>query len=229
MADSKNTQPNPAAFFARCSRPVSSYLFLFPLVFSFLFSLGCTAEYLSKEELIEFIADEDNGLSKNNDLNGFQLKVSYRPTDLLVLNEVGENRIPQKEALESLRNKYKDYHYFILSISGGKKEALYSGLENQGHYGELVQILSYRMGNFVNLTTSQKDTVFIADYTYQPTYGMGEATNLLFVFSDEEIKSPEWVQFNLKEFGLGLGNQNFRFNMQDLKQAPKLKFNQQTK
>jgi hypothetical protein len=227
MAGSNYTHSYSAAPLVIYSRTVSS--FLFPLVFTFLFSLGCTAEYLPKEELVEFIADEDNGLSISHDVNGFQLKVSYHPTDLLVLQETGEKSIPPGGALESIRDKYKDYHYFILSISKGRKEALYSGQESQGQFSELIQTLSYRMGNHVNLTTSRQDTVFLADYIYQRTYGMSEATNLLFVFSEEEIKEPEWIQFNLKEFGLGLGNQNFRFNMRDLRQAPKLNFNQPTK
>lgn len=210
-------------------RTVSPRLLFFLLILSVLHITACTPKSLSKEELIQHIADEDNGLSKSQVFKDFQLKVSYRPTDLLVLNEIGDHSELEQNDLETLRKKYQDHHYFTLSISKAEKEALYSGVESYEQFGDLVQTLSYRMGNYVNLTTSQQDTVFIADYAYQRTYGMNKATQLLFVFPDEELENPKWVQFNLKEFGLGLGIQNFRFNMQDLSNAPNLKLNQLTK
>ena len=65
-------------------------------------------------------------------------------------------------------------------------------------------------------------------------YGMWGVTSLALVFfyflhfqhQDNKSKTvgKDWVQFNLKEFGLGLGNQTFRFRTQDLENVPGIDF-----
>jgi hypothetical protein len=46
----------------------------------------------------------------------------------------------------------------------------------------------------------------------------------LFVFDKTKSKECEWVQFNLNEFGLGIGLQQFRFNLVEIEAAPKVRF-----
>ena len=41
-------------------------------------------------------------------------------------------------------------------------------------------------------------------------------SKMLFVFNKEKAANKKWIQFNLREFGLGTGNQNFRFKVSDL-------------
>lgn len=193
-----------------------------PLFFVLLL-VSCSPDYLREEELAEYVLDADNGLTRSVDYNGYQAKVTYRPSDLLIVQETGGVVDIKKQELDRLRKKYSDHYYFILSLSKNNREALYSS----GHYGQfsnLMQTLSFRMRNYVKMTTSEKDTIEVADYIYSRTFGMSRGSNLMFVFSKEEINEDEWLQFNLKEFGLGLGNQNFRFSLEDLKEVPKIKF-----
>lgn len=185
---------------------------------------SCTPEYLTEEELKAYVTDEDNQLSKAINYKGFEAKVTYRPTDLLVLQETGSETQVEKAELERLRKKYGDYYYFILSLSKENKEALYNSDGGYGQFSELVQVLSFRMGQYVNLTTAEQDTIPVGDYVFPRTYGMGGATNLMFAFNREKAGTDEWVQFNLKEFGMGLGSQTFWFRREDLENIPKIKF-----
>jgi hypothetical protein len=77
------------------------------------------------------------------------------------------------------------------------------------------------------LVTSQADTIPVGDYAFQRTYGMGSSNALLFAFPRAEKARPEWIQFDLNEFGLGTGSLRFRFRQQDLEAVPPLKFNQE--
>lgn len=187
--------------------------------------LGCgTSEYLSEEELKGFVLDADHGVTKKHEVKGFQSTVTLRPNDLLILQETGGETTVDQLTLDRLRSKYKDYYYFILSLSKESKEAEYQAGGGFGQYSDLVQTLSFRMADYVNMTTNTQDTIPVGDYIYPRTYGMSSASTLMFAFNKEKTKNREWVQFNLKEFGLGIGNQNFRFNVADLEKVPNIKF-----
>ncbi|HTJ52105.1 MAG TPA: hypothetical protein VL443_21735 [Cyclobacteriaceae bacterium] len=182
---------------------------------------GCSPpEYLTAEELTKYISDPDHGLVQHAEVNGYSMDVTYKPTDLLVLQEAGDHADDLK--ITALRDKYSKYCYFILSLSKNSKEALHQVEPNQ--YGDLVQTLSFRMGGYVNMTTSLHDTIPTTDFVLDRTYGLSSVTSLLFVFDREKAKDKDWVQFNLNEFGLGVGNQRFRFRIKDLENTPKIKF-----
>lgn len=199
---------------------------LFYFIFIGLTVAGCSPpEYLTSEELTNYIADPDNGLVQHGELNGYSIDVTYKPTDLLVQQEIDDQTDASK--IKVVRNKYSKYYYFILSLSKNNKEALHQVEGGVDQYSELVQTLSFRMGGYVNLTTSAQDTISTTDFVMNRTYGLSSATNLLFVFNKEKTIDKDWVQFNLNEFGLGIGNQRFRFKTQDLNNAPGIKFQNQ--
>ena len=191
---------------------------------SFLFFLSCSApDYLTSEELNKFILDTNNGLVQKAEVNGYAIEVMYKPTDLWVQQEVDGQPIDETK-LKVIREKYDPYYYFILNLSKNNKEALQVD-GAFGQYSALVQTLSFRMNNYVNMTTSAQDTIPTADFILNRTYGLSNATSLLFVFNKEKGKDKDWVQFNLNEFGLGVGNQRFRFKTKDLEEVPHIKFN----
>jgi hypothetical protein len=189
-------------------------------IFSLLALVACKPSHLTPEELSAYIADEDHGLKKTVAIGKTNISVTYRPTDLWVQQELGNGAADPKK-VEELRNKYDRYFYFILSLSHNEKEALHQAGGEQ--YSELVQTLSFRMNDFVTLTTAQ-DTIPVGDFILNRTYGMSNSTDLLFVFSREKAKDTDWVQFNLNEFGLGAGNQRFRFKINAIADAPGIEF-----
>ena len=191
------------------------------VAFMLLAFVSCKPEYLSPEALAAFVADEENGCTKSALVEETTITVTYRPTDLMAYQEAGDD--PAELArVDSLRKKYDRYYYFSLSLSRDKKEALHQTGREQ--YSDLVQTLSFRMAEYVTLTTAASDTIPVGDFMLNRTFGMSSSTVVLFVFSKEKAKGKEWIQFNLNEFGLGVGNQRFRFRTEDLDGVPKIKF-----
>jgi len=182
-----------------------------------------TPNYLSEKDLKVYLFDKDNSLSKEHVLKGNKSIVTYRPTDLLLLQETRGTTKIDSSTLVRLQQKYQDHYYFILSLSKNNKEAEYQQ-QGMGQFSDLIQTLSFRMSEHVNMTTNSRDTIPVGDYIYPRTYGMSNASTLMFAFNKEKTKSTEWVQFNLKEFGLGIGNQNFRFKTSDLENIPRIQF-----
>jgi len=181
---------------------------------------GCTTDPLTPEEYAAYIADQDNGLRKSVTVGGNTIAISYRPTDLLVKQALTGKATP--EAIAARRKQYTPYLYFVLSLSAGNREALHATAGDS--YSGLLQTLSFRMNDFITLTTSAGDTIPVGDFMLNRTYGMSASTDVLVVFSGEKAKGNEWVQFNVNEFGLGTGNQRFRFDMKDLEESPSVRF-----
>ncbi len=184
---------------------------------------ACTPSHLTEDELKAYVLAQQS-LTKTKESKGFVTQVSYRPVDLLIAQELGRHEAANPSELEHLKKKYIGYHYFILSLSSGDKEALYQAGSGYRRFSDLVQTLSFRMDKYVDMTTSGSDTIQVADYVFSPTYGMGGATSLMLVFNKKYTRDDEWIQFNLDEFGLGIGSQTFRFWRKDLEEIPRIKF-----
>jgi hypothetical protein len=194
------------------------------IILSLSICVACAPSEMNPEDMHAYIQDSDNGLLKSEEVNGIQAMLWYRPTDMLVHQEIGEEQVTQR-AVDSLRNKYNKHHYFLLSLSKQNKEALHTAPGSMSEYSELVQTLSFRMNNYVNLTTNKQDTIPVGDFILDRTYGLSSATSLLFVFAADKTIKSDWIQFNLNEFGLGTGNQRFRFALDDIENTPTIKFN----
>ena len=182
----------------------------------------CQPREVSFDQLQTFLSDEDNGLVQSANVNGIKISVTYKPTDLLIYQETDQVAI-DAAMLVTLGKKYSPYYYFVLSLSHNDNEVL-QHVGGMNDYSRIVQTMSFRMPQYVNLTTSNESTIPVADFMLNRTYGLSSATDVLFVFDKEKAKNNEWVQFNLNELGLGIGNQRFRFSVRDIEKVPQLKF-----
>ncbi|MEP5363803.1 MAG: hypothetical protein ABJQ37_08190 [Reichenbachiella sp.] len=186
-----------------------------------LFLVACSSpSYLTEEELGQFVLEPSNGLIKQSEANGLELQVYYKPTGLLVAQEL--NSAEDTSQYRILNKKYGKYAYFILDLSSNNKNALYES-GSYDRFSENLQTLAFRMDQYANLTTSKSDTIPVGDFIYPRMYGMSSSATVMFVFNREKINEADWVSFNLSEFGMGSGNQQFRFDVDDLEQVPKLK------
>lgn len=194
-------------------------LFIY-IIFTYILC-GCGPKRLSREDYSHYVSDKSNGLTKSASVGNTTITVSYRPTDLWVHQELNHVSATKRQ-ITSAREKYSASLYFVLSFSTDSKETLHQSTGQQ--YSDLVQTLSFHMSDYVSLTTSANDTIPVSDFMLNRTYGIGGSTDLLFVFNKEKINNIDWIQFNLNEFGLGIGNQRFRFKTKDLDNCPEIKF-----
>ena len=184
--------------------------------------LGCQSLPKTPEELTTYVQDPEHGLLQEKEVGAVRMQVQYRPTDLLVNQELQHDYSEEKVA--ALRHKYGQYAYFILSYSQENKEALYQPT-SYGQFSETLQNLAFRMDRFAQLTTAQQDTVPIADFVYPRTYGYGGSTQVMLVFDRKNIPDTEWVQLVVDDVGLGAGSQRFRFRTQDIDLPLSVSFN----
>ena len=186
--------------------------------------LSCGSKtFDSKEQLLQYMMDEDNGYHYKKSINGIDYTLTYRPTDLLVQQELGSEYT--EEQVAELRKKYGKYLYFNLSMSVNGQELLNQKAGDRAQFGAMVNQLAFGMEDKVNLITSKRDTLSLLDYAYPRMYGMGTSTDILLVYDrNEKLWNKENLRFTVADMGFGTGEVAFNLGSKQLMDQPKLKF-----
>lgn len=211
----------------------SRQLFHYALCLVFLFSSCNQNTFKDETALLEYIQDEANGYTQHKTINGVDYTLMYRPTDLLVKQELGSLSLstPSKAgeiearslSVAEVRSKYNKYMYFNLSMSINNQELLSTAPKNRNEFGAMVSQLAFGMGEKVHLYTPSKDTLEIADFIYPRMYGMSKATTIMFVYPrDKDAINEDYLNFTIEDLGLYTGEVKFKVETEKIKNEPKL-------
>lgn len=170
--------------------------------------------HITQQELISYLNDPDNGLKQEFLNQGIKVSVTYRPSDLIVQQNVG------KEASSEEKNEYSRYNYFILSMSANDKDILYKNSESRTQFSETLNRLNFTLPEYIYGIGEGKDTVYLADFYVPNFYGMGGVTQIMLAFPNE--KKYEYFEVRLKEIGLRIGEKRFLFKKKDIDNIPLL-------
>lgn len=182
-----------------------------------------TPKTMSRAELVKYIGDKDHGLSQEQEVNGIKVQVTYRPSALLAAQELGNGQLPPAAVVDSVESKYKKSYYFLLKFSKDGREAIRQ-LGDFSRYSDMVQVLSFQMPRFVNVTTTAKDTVPLRDFMFDQTYGMSDGNTVLLCFEKEQLQNKKDLEINIAECGFGIGNLKFHFDQKDIERVPALDY-----
>jgi hypothetical protein len=190
----------------------------------FIVFYSCSSKtFDKKEDLWTYLKNPDNGYLQQKNINGYDFSLLYKPTDLMVAQELGENI--SKERITALREKYQKQLYFTLSMSRNGKELLSTTPKNRQEFGAMVNQLAFGMGENVHLFTQNKDTLELLDYNYPRMYGMSQSTTMLFVYPrDEKQLREETLNFTIQDLGTYTGEVKFKIETDKIRNEPRLKF-----
>jgi hypothetical protein len=195
---------------------------LFALLLLLIIS-SCTKTFDTQEEMIDYIKDEDNGYSYKKTVIGVDYVLQYRPTDLLVKQELGD-KIDAAQ-VDKLRQKYNKYLYFNLSMSKNNQELLNGMASDKAKFGQMVNELAFGMEEKVHLYTPEKDTLAMADFIYPRMYGMSNSTSIMIAYPrDSKFMAKDYLNFVIEDLGLDTGDIKFKLNTQALQKEPQLQF-----
>lgn len=194
------------------------------IISTLLIFMSCTNKtFDSSEELVAYIKESGNGYNHIKTINGVDFSLLYKPTDLLVNQELGSEITPAK--IDSLRNKYRTYMYFTLSMSKNNQELLTNVAGDKQKFGAMVNQLAFGMEQKVHLYTPTKDTITMADYIYPRMYGMSGSTTMMFVYPKEKkVTISEFITLTIEDLGFYTGEVKFKIPTKIMNNEPKLQF-----
>ena len=191
-----------------------------------LFSLllfGCRqTEPIGRSELQAYVANKTNNLKKEQTVDGVRVEVMYRPSSLLVAQELEPLQVQDTSLIKNLEDKYSNHYYFIIKFSKENKEAIRQ-LGSFGNYSSMLQVLAFNMQNHISLRV-EEDIIPVADYYFDQTYGMSNGNTILVSFNKMAFNNKNKFEIYISECGLGTGDIKFSFDRRDLEDTPRLDY-----
>jgi hypothetical protein len=188
-----------------------------------LFISSCTKTFDTQEEMNNYIQNEDNGYHYKKTVANVDYVLQYRPTDLLVKQELGDDINPVK--VEKFRKHYSQYLYFNLSMSKNNQELLNGVAQDKTKFGQMVNELAFGMEDKLHVYTPTKDTLALADFIYPRMYGMSSSTSIMIVYPrDPKYMNQDYLNFVIEDLGLETGDIKFKLDTKALINEPQLSF-----
>jgi hypothetical protein len=168
---------------------------------------GCNqVAFDSNEALMDYVQDEENGYSQTKTVNGIEVCLTYRPTEMMA----AQHGSPTEG--DSLKKLYNRNLYFVLSYSKNGKEILSAVPSSREQFNALQNELTYGMRERTSLTTEKNDTIPLLDFNFSRTYGLAHSNSLLLIYEkNENFEKCARLSFNLKDIGLGTGDMTFEY------------------
>ena len=175
---------------------------------------ACSSGISTKADVIRYINDPENGLKKITESNNILTVLTYRPSLLMTSNAYRKN-VPNAQ--------FDDKLYFVLSLSANNAEVL-KQLE-PGRYSTMVQVFAFNMSNYITISAGKGKGIAPESCFYQPTYGVSRANELLLIFDKKKLALTDDLYIDIREFGLGTGDMNFRFDSDDIERISAVQIN----
>jgi len=186
-------------------RNTRTRLLLNMFLVAFALCCSCKKAIRTPAEMTAYVNEPKNGLKVSQQAGKIETSVTYKPWQMMALN-----RGKDTAALHGLKNKL----FFVLSLSANHKELLRQ--LKFSDYSEMVQVLAFRMGDYVSAVPDRGKAVPPEECLFQQTYGMGSANQLLLVFDKAKFEHVKQAEIRIKEFGLNTGNLDYCFNLEDI-------------
>lgn len=194
----------------------SQYILL--IVLLQIFFVSCQ-EQLTANEYLQFVSDPENGLRKDQNVQGFELSVMYQPVDYSIAREIesGVEVSDYNSKKESLGNS--ESFQFRIKLTEGGNILRYNQNNNLNENTRINHFSFLAKDDFSIITKT--DTVACNLCHYSRNYNLTPTVDLSLLF-DELTKDSNW-QLVYKDTQFGLGTVKFVIKKEDINNIPSLK------
>ncbi|MGY4538202.1 hypothetical protein ACVW0P_002622 [Mucilaginibacter sp. UYNi724] len=179
--------------------------------------VSCHKGFTNKADLITYINNPENGLQKLQQAGEIKAVLTYKPWQLIA----DKGKAGSEKAYSA--HRYSNQLFFVLSLSANKKEVLRQLPFNQ--YSEMVQVLAFRMNDFIDVIPDSDKPVQPLNCIFQQTYGMGQANSILIAFDKKRLMAANNLRIHITEFGLYTGDLFFDIAVKDIKKLQDIVIN----
>ena len=184
---------------------------------------SCTAP-LPAAEYRAYLADYTHGLTHTAEAGGATVTCTYRPTPLLVLQDLASVPVATPSVRDSLAHAYTGKTYCTLTLARQGSEIENQFVNDPAAYQQILTYLNTGIATDAFLTTTPLDSVPAAASLYIRQFGTTGHSTLLLVFDTHRLTPQKGFHLTLHGQRLGLGTLRFPFSGTDLAALPALKF-----
>lgn len=172
-----------------------------------------------------YLANPAHGLIHAVETNGTTVTCSYRPTDLLVQQDLAHMPVAAPITRDSVARAYAGKTYCSLTLSRNGQELESQFVNDPPTYQQVLTYLNTGLAADVFLVTTPHDSVAAAASMYVRQYGTTGQSTVLLVFDTHRLTPQHGFHLTLRGQRLGLGTLRFPFAAADLATLPPLQFN----
>ncbi|HEX8327129.1 MAG TPA: hypothetical protein VF629_06290 [Hymenobacter sp.] len=173
-----------------------------------------------------YLNDSKHGLTQTQEINGATVTCSYRPTDLLVSQELaGQENEATAPTLDAVRRTYLGKVYCTLALSRDGAEIENGVIRDELAFGQAISYLSNGIAQNVFLRgAGQADSVSALAATYPRQYGNTGRSTVLLVFAAPKLDITRGFTISYRDTQFNLGPMRFAFSANDIQDLPALQF-----
>lgn len=191
--------------------------------------LSCNTSKVDYNTYLKYLADPENGLTKERTTHGIKLKVKYLPVDYLVYNAFASvDSVLTEEEQKKIKISYANSLTFMLTLGPADNESFSItkiGVENYQQFAERIETMSFNMKEYFTLEANGKE--IMPELVQLETINTQELSkNLIVVFKalDEQGKSilNNDITFTYNDELFYTGINKFVFKADNIKALPEL-------
>lgn len=169
-------------------------------------------------ELEKYILNSDHGTKRSYEEGRFKAEIVYRPTDLIIKQELNGHGGEREE----IEKNYSKYYYFVINLKNNDGDLL-NNTKDRAAFSRMNEQFSFNLGEYIFAINEFKDTCKPADYAFPRLYEISKATAVIVAFDKAKLKSD---QFKIYVKGVPFTSEiiEFEFNQKDFAKIPSLKF-----
>ncbi|WP_139926242.1 hypothetical protein [Hymenobacter sp. DG01] len=183
---------------------------------------GCCSSSLEAPALRAYVQDPAHGLVQHTTVGSAELTCAYRPTELLVAQELANpNSITASP--DSVRRQFAGRQYFTLSLAQDGAEIENQFITNPTALTNALAYLNTGIAADVFLVTAGHDSIPALTSAYPRQYGATGRSTVLLIFQASGLPQNQDFQLVYRDTHFGLGTVQFSFKGPDVVAIPTLK------
>lgn len=170
-----------------------------------------------------YLAEPAHGLTQLRGVNGTVLTCTYRPTDLLVLQDLASASRCTPAIHDSLARAYAGKIYCALTLARDSAEIENQFVNDPAAYQQALAYLNTGLAADTYLSTgTAHDSAGALSSLYVRDFGATGRSTVLFVFDTHQLSIAGGFAVTFHDQRFGLGTQRFAFTARDLAAVPTL-------
>lgn len=176
---------------------------------SFLVLLSGCITRLSPKEYISWVNNTENDLIKEYEIEGLHVKAIYRPTNYILLNDLGPETINQKDLDDEAASK-KTVQYYELIISRDSVDFIKKQSTSDQDYSNTLYYFAFKLKDDIKLIYPGVDTMPVKLYHFERSYSLSNSKKMLLVFEDKGIEGDRVLHIDSPALPTGVVNLYFK-------------------